>query len=87
MNNSNNQIKFMWVHSHWGSAHGKLSPSDEKHAVSKKADLQIIYPCEKQYQIYVILEPEVPYFQQFPCAQVSVRQFVGHILIIAMMSL
>jgi hypothetical protein len=87
MNNFNNQIKFMLLRSYWGSAHAILSPSDELNVVSKKADMQIIYPCQKQYQIYVILEPNVPYFRHFSCAQVPVRQFVGHIFTIAMMSL
>ena len=68
-------------------AHAILSPSDELHALSKKADKQITYPQQKQYQIYVSLEPKVPYFQHFPCAQLSERQFVGHILVIAIMSL
>jgi len=87
MSNFNNQVKFMLLRSYWGSARAILSPSDELHAVSKNADFQIIYPCQKQYQIYVILEPKVPYFQHFPWAQVSVRHFVGHIHKTAMMSL
>jgi len=85
--NFSNQVKFVLLRSYWESAHAILSPMDELHAVSKNADFEIIYPCQKQYQIYVILEPKVPYFQHFPWAQVSVCYFVGHILKTAMMSL
>jgi len=59
MNNFTNQVKIMLLRRYWGSAHAILSPSDELQAVSKNADFQIIYPCQKQYQIYVILEPKV----------------------------